>query len=273
MDLGLGGKRVLVTGGSSGIGRACALELAREGSRVAIVARGEQRLASVAAEIEQLGSEGIFIAADLSTEAGCRAAIEACRSAWGGIDILVNNAGSAPRGHVLRDLSEQIIKDALRLKLHGYLRLAQMAFPDMQVQRWGRVINIAGAAGTSPTATNLAAGFANAGVLNLTRDLARAGAAHGILVNAICPGLTDTPRARETRAAAAVRAGRPMTEEEIEADIAHEAASTPAGRPGWPEEIARVVCFLASEACSRVQASAIYMDGGARRAGPSASVI
>jgi len=268
VDLGIEGKRALVTGGSSGIGKACAIELAREGARVCIVARGVQRLAEAAAEIEKLGGEVVAVTADLSTDAGCRAAIDACVSRWGGIDILINNAGSAPRGHVLHDLSPEVLDGSLSLKLYACLRLSQMAFPYMRAQRWGRIVNISGAAGTGPTPTNLAAGLANVGMLNLTRALSDVGSEHNILVNAICPGLTNTPRARVTRAAAAERLGRPMTAEEIEADIAREASLTPARRPGEPEEVARVACFLASEACSYVFASAIYMDGGARRATP-----
>jgi NAD(P)-dependent dehydrogenase (short-subunit alcohol dehydrogenase family) len=150
--------------------------------------------------------------------------------------------------------------------MYGYLRLSQLAFPYMRKQRWGRIVNIAGAAANDPTPTNLAAGFANVGVLGITHALSDVGASDGILVNAICPGLTDTPRARTTRRTAAERAGRPMSDDEIEADIEREALATPAGRAAQPEEIARVVCFLASDACSYVHASALYMDGGAHRA-------
>jgi NAD(P)-dependent dehydrogenase (short-subunit alcohol dehydrogenase family) len=267
MDLGINGKRALVTGGSSGIGRACAIELAKEGARVCVTARDEDRLAQVVAEITSTGGQAFWVSGDLSDAAGCRKVMEACVQRWDGIDILVNVAGSAPRGHVLKDLSPAIIDDSLRLKMYGYLRLSQLAFPYMRKQRWGRIVNIAGAAASNPTPTNLAAGFANVGVLGITHALSDEGARDGILVNAICPGLTDTPRARSTRRAAAERAGRPMTDSEIEADIAREALATSAGRAAQPEEVARVVCFLASDACSYVHASALYMDGGGPRSG------
>ena len=268
MDLGINGRRALVTGGSSGIGRACAIELAREGARVCIVARDEARLSGVVSEITRAGGEAFWVSADLTTEAGCRSAIDACVTRWGGIDILVNVAGAAQNAHVLDELTTEVIDDALGLKLYSYLRLSQMAFPYMSGQRWGRIVNIAGAAGTGPTATNLPASFANVTILNLTRALSDVGCKDGILVNAICPGLTNTPRTREHRRVAAQRAGRAIDENEIEAAIAQAASALPAGRMCEPEEVARVTCFLASEACSYVQASAIYMDGGARRATP-----
>ena len=268
MDLGITGKRALVTGASSGIGRACALELAKEGARVCAVARDQRRLGGVVDEITASGGEAFWVSADLSTEAGCAEAIAACASRWGGIDILVNVAGAARQAHVLDELTTELIDDALGLKLYSYIHLSQMAFPYMKAQGWGRIVNIAGAAGTGPTATNLPASFANVNILNLTRALSDVGVRDGILVNTICPGLTNTPRTREHRRVAAERAGRLVDEAEIEASIDRAARELPAGRMCEPEEVARVTCFLASEACSYVQASAIYMDGGARRATP-----
>ena len=268
MDLGIEGKRALVTGASSGIGRCCAVELAKEGARVGAVARNQQRLAGVVDEITKAGGEAFAASSDLSTEPGCREAMDAIAERWGGIDILVNVAGAAQNAHVLEELTPAVIDDALGLKLYSYLRLSQLAFPYMTAQGWGRIVNIAGAAGTGPTETNLPASFANVTILNMTRALSDVGVKHGILVNTICPGLTNTPRTREHRRVAAERAGKAVDEGEIEAEIARAARALPAGRMCEPEEVARVTCFLASEACSYVQASAIYMDGGARRATP-----
>jgi NAD(P)-dependent dehydrogenase (short-subunit alcohol dehydrogenase family) len=133
----------------------------------------------------------------------------------------------------------------------------------MRERGWGRIVNIAGGAGASPTANNLPVSFANVTVLNMTRALSDAVAADGILVNTICPGLTDTPRARSVQALRAEREGRAV--EEL---LAESGKTLPAGRIARPEEIARMACFLASEACSYVHASSIYMDGGSRRSTP-----
>src|SRR5512146_1180227 len=250
MELGLIGKRALVTGASSGIGKSCALELAREGVHVACIARNQQRLAGVVDEIDAMGGEAFWLSTDLSTEAGCHEAMDAMIERWGGIDILVNVAGAAQQADILTELTTALIDDGLRLKTYSYLTLSQLAFPHMKAQNWGRIVNIAGAAGTGPTAGNLPASIANVAILNMTRAFQDVGAPHGILVNTICPGLTDTPRTREHRRVAAERAGRVADEAEVEAAIAKAAQSLPAGRMCEPEEVARVTCFLASEACS-----------------------
>lgn len=269
MDLGLKNKRALVTGASSGIGRSCAIELAAEGARVCCTGRDQARLDATVQECKAAGGDAFGAIADLSTMEGCESVMAACIAQYGGIDILINNAGAAQNVDLLTELTTDYLDDALGLKTYSFLRLSKLAFPYMQKQRWGRIVNIAGAAGTSPTTGNLAASFANVTILNLTRAFQDAGAADGILVNTICPGATNTPRTRHHRVAAAERAGRSApSEAEIDAMIAQQGAALPAGRMCEPEEVAKVAAFLSSEACSYVQASAIYMDGGSRRSTP-----
>jgi NAD(P)-dependent dehydrogenase (short-subunit alcohol dehydrogenase family) len=262
MDLGLQLKVALVTGGSSGIGRACALELAREGASVCVVARDEGRLQATVAELSSMGAEAIAVSADLATAEGCRKAFDACIEHFGRVDVLINNAGAARQADVLA-LDTALIDEALALKLYGYLRLAQLVAPGMRERRWGRIVNIAGGAGASPTAGNLPVSFANITVLNMTRGLSDAVSADGVLVNTICPGLTNTPRAR--------RLGGPASGQgpsDVEAALAEMGKRLPAGRIAEPEEIARMACFLASEACTYAHGNAIYMDGGSRRSTP-----
>lgn len=262
MDLGLKDKRAIVTGSSSGIGRACAVELAREGVTVCIVARDKTRLTETVAMTKDAGREGFAVSADPSTEAGCRQAFEAAVQRMGGVDILVNSAGAAQPAPVL-EMSTSVIDDALELKLYSALRMSQLVVPGMRTQHWGRIVNIAGAAGTNPGADTLPVSFANVTMLNLTRGLSDEVSGDGILVNVICPGRTNTPRTWERFRSQAEREGRSI--EDVLLDTGRE---FPAGRICEPDEIGRVVCFLASEACSYVYASAIYMDGGARRGIP-----
>ena len=263
MDLGLSGKTAIVTGGSRGIGRACAIELAREGANVLAVALHEEGLRSAVAAIDAAGPGRVAsVAVDLSSEEGCRAAVTACLRDFEGVDVLINCAGGAQGGPVL-DISTELIDDALALKLYGYLRMAQLTVPHMRERGWGRIVNIAGGAGANPTAGNLPVSLTNIGVLNMTRSLSDATAGDGILVNTICPGITDTDRARGGQQARAEREGRPIEELLDEAG-----KGLPAGRIAQPEEIARVATFLASDACSYVHSSSIYMDGGARRGTP-----
>ena len=262
MDLGLQGKVALVTGGSSGIGRSCAIELAREGASVCFVGRDEARLAETQGMIEAAGGTGYAVAADLSTEGGCREAFDACMQRFGTIDVLVNNAGSTQRAMVL-EMPVDVLQSGIELKLYAALRLSQMVIPVMRQKRWGRIVNVSGAAGTSPTPDSMAASLTNVGMLNLSRALTDEVAMDNILINSVCPGATMTPRAERRYRAVAEREGKPYEQVLTEA-----AAALPARRFCEADEVARVVCFLASEPCSYVQASALYMDGGARRSTP-----
>ena len=262
MDLGLTGKVALVTGGGSGIGRSCAVELAQEGAQVCFVGRDEERLAETQKLIEAAGGTGFAVAADLSTEEGCKQAFDACMQRYGTVDILVNNAGATRRASVL-EMPISVLQEGLDLKLYAAIRLSQLVIPVMRAKKWGRIVMVSGAAGTSPTPDSLTASMTNIGMLNLSRALTDEVAGDNILVNSVCPGGTNTPRAHARYRARAEREGKTL--EEV---IADEGKHLPAGRICEPEDVAHVVCFLASEPCSYVQASAIYMDGGARRATP-----
>ena len=262
MDLGLNGKRAIVTGGSRGIGKQCALALAQEGVHVCIAARTQDTLNQALTEINQIGHKGHAVAGDLTTEANCEKVVQATIARFGGVDILVNNVGAARNADIL-ELPPELISDALALKTYSYLRMSQLVIPYMKEHRWGRIINIAGSAGTSPTRANIPTGAANITILNITRALSDAVSADGILVNTVCPGLTNTGRARTQQGARAEREGRDV--EELLQALGQE---LPAGRIAEPEEIANVVTFLASEACSYMFGTAFYMDGGKRRATP-----
>ena len=262
MNLGLEGKRAIVTGGSRGIGRCCARALAQEGTRVCIVARTQSELNQVLEEINEMDGEGFAVAVDLTSQKSCQQVVHETVETFGGVDILVNNVGAAKNADIL-ELSAKCIDDALRLKSYSYLRMAQLVIPYMKESQWGRIINIAGGAGTSPSRRNIPTGAANVTILNMTRALSDAVSIDGILVNTICPGLTNTVRARTQQNARAVFENRDVEELlwELEREL-------PAGRMAEPEEIANVVAFLASEICSYMFGSSIYMDGGARRGTP-----
>ena len=262
MDLGLKGKRAIVTGGSRGIGRCCALGLAREGARVCVTARTRPLLEEARLEIDRAGGEGWLVAGDLTTLEGCRRVVDETARRWDGVDILVNCAGAARMADIL-ELPTEVIDEGLGLKSYGYLRMAQLVIPHMKRNRWGRIVNIAGGAGTSPTRANLPLSVANIAVLNMTRALSDAVSGDGILVNTICPGLTKTQRARDLQRARAEEEGRSVDEL-----LARIGRGLPARRLAEPEEIADMVVFLASEPCSYLFGSSLYMDGGERRGTP-----
>jgi len=262
MEFGLKGKRAIVTGGSGGIGRACALELAREGAKVCVTARGERLLESVVNDLNTAGGAGMFVCADLTSIDGCKRVVDAAVEKFGGVDILINTAGAAQGSDVL-DLDTELLSEALGLKTYGYLRMAQLVIPHMKKNGWGRIVNIAGGAGASPARDNLPTSFANITVLNTTRALSDAVSGEGILVNAICPGTTNTQRTRDRLQARADKEGK-----SIDDLLKEEGRKAPAGRVAEPDEIARVACFLCSEANSYMFGSSIYMDGGRRRGTP-----
>ena len=204
----------------------------------------------------------MFVCADLTSIDGCKRVVDAAVEKFGGVDILINTAGAAQGSDVL-DLDTELLSEALGLKTYGYLRMAQLVIPHMKKNGWGRIVNIAGGAGASPARDNLPTSFANITVLNTTRALSDAVSGEGILVNAICPGTTNTQRTRDRLQARADKEGK-----SIDDLLKEEGRKAPAGRVAEPDEIARVACFLCSEANSYMFGSSIYMDGGRRRGTP-----
>jgi len=259
VELGLQGRVALVTGGSKGIGRACAAAFAAEGCRVALCARGAEALERTAAELTAKGAEVLIVAADLVEPDAAARVVDATVTRFGRLDVLVNNAGSIRGGDFLGTPPEQWADD-WRLKLLGYVRMAQAAIPRMRARRWGRIVNVIGAAARNPTPDYMAGGIANAGLINWTRSLADLGAPDGILVTAVSPGATATERWDRLVAQRAQAQGKAPEELRRELERAQ-----PLGRIGRPQDIADVVVFLASERASFITGVAITVDGGTSR--------
>lgn len=253
MDLQLAGKRVLITGGSKGIGRAAAEVLAEEGCDLILAARDPAALDDAAAAIRDRHQVTVrTIAADLSKE---DAVVALARSA-GEIDILVNNAGAIPPGDLLA-VDNDTWRRAWDLKVFGFISLARAVYPQMKARKAGVILNIIGAAGEKLNPGYIAGSVGNASLIAFTRTLGKSSTADGIRVLGINPGATATARfemlARDRAAKQLGNADRWM---ELN-------AAMPFARPGTPEEIAWAVAFLVSPRSSYTSGTMLTIDGGA----------
>jgi 3-oxoacyl-[acyl-carrier protein] reductase len=255
MDLGLSGRRCLVTGASRGIGRATAELLAAEGARLLLVARDRDGLAEAAPR----GAE--ILPADVTAPDAGERLVAACVQRLGGIDVLVNNAGTTWM-RPLEELTEEDWERQWQLNVRAPDRLMRAAAPPMAEQGWGRIVNVTSSSGKRPSLRNAAYSVTKAAQLALSRAYADAYAARGVLVNAVAPGITATELwtargglADQEAAGAGVEGRR--------AALAEAAAKVPLGRFAEPAEIAAVVAFLCSERASDVAGAAWSVDGGA----------
>ena len=242
----LDGKIALVTGGSRGIGRAVAIELAKEGAAVAINYAGNKAAAEeVQSIITQMGGKAMIIQADVSDEKSAMQMVEEVIAQLGGIDILVNNAGITRDGLFIR-MKEEDWNAVINTNLTGIFNCTKVAAKYMMKKRSGSIINMSSVSGIMGNAgqTNYAA--AKAGVIGFTKSLAREMASRGITVNAVAPGFIATD----------MTAAMPEKAQE------HVLTSIPLGKMGKPEDIANAVLFLASDKASYITGQVIHVDGG-----------
>ena len=239
------GKIALVTGASQGIGRACALELAKAGATVALAARNIDKLEAVAAEIAAAGGSAKAFALDVSSEDSIKTAAKAVLAEFGTVHILVNNAGITKDGLALR-MKLADFDDVLRTNLTGAFLLTQAVISSMMKARWGRVINITSVVGETGAAGQANYAASKAGLIGLTKSLAREFASRGITVNAVAPGFIQTA----------------MTDELTDAQKAGILTQIPLARYGNDSDIAASVGFLASDAAGYITGHTLDVNGG-----------
>jgi NAD(P)-dependent dehydrogenase (short-subunit alcohol dehydrogenase family) len=261
MDLELTGKVAIVTGASQGIGKAIALELAREGVDVALCARRREALEQAASELEQdTGRRILPVPGDTTDWDSVRRLVETTVATLGRVDILVNNAAT-PGGLVrgpLAEASEEALIEDINTKVVGYFRCAKAVAPHMQRQGWGRIINIGGLSGRQ---SGVISGMRNAAIMHLTKTLSDQLGPSGITVNLIHPGLTRTERSDPMYAERARQQG--VTVEEIERRLAQDIAIR---RIVNAQEIGYAVAFLASPKSAAITGEVIAAGGGSQRA-------
>ena len=250
--MSLSGKIVVVTGGSKGIGLACARAFLHEGARVAIVSRLQANIDAACATLP--GAVGF--ASDLSDAAMAAAVAERIERDLGPVDVLVNSAGAARRSPP-DALTPAAWRAAMDAKFFSTINILDPVVKTMASRGRGVIVNIIGAGGKVANASHLAGGSANAALMLATAGLGHAYAASGVRVVGVSPGLTETGRVTEGMAADARLAGST-----VDAALAQSLRAIPMGRMARPEEIASVVVFLASDKASYITATTITMDGG-----------
>ena len=242
----MGGRIALVTGGSRGIGRACAVALARDGHRVAFLYAHDDAAASeTKAAVEAAGAEGLAIKADVADPAAVDAAFGEVEGAWGKVEVLVVNAGINRDGLLLR-MSDEQWRQVIDTDLGGAFHAVRRASAGMVRSRWGRIVLIGSVVGLSGSAGQVNYGAAKAGLVGLARSAARELGSRNITVNVVAPGPISTA----------------MTDALSDDRRAEMTRLVPLARFGTPEEVAGVVAFLCSDAAAYVSGAVVPVDGG-----------
>ncbi|QSQ17842.1 SDR family NAD(P)-dependent oxidoreductase [Myxococcus landrumensis] len=254
MDLELSGKVVLVTGSSDGLGAAVARRLVREGARVALCARGAERLEATAAALRAEGGDVLAMQADVSRAYELEHFVDAAHARWGRVDGLVNNAGSAA-GKPFASVTDAEWEADLQLKLFAAVRAARHALPHLSASGGGSIVNVLSIRAKEPGAQSTPSSVTRAAGMALMKALSKELGPRDIRVNAVLVGMIESGQWVKR----AQQAGKPL--ESIQAELARN-AGVPLGRIGKPEEFADVVAFLLSPRAGYISGTAINVDGG-----------
>ncbi len=257
MNLGLKGKPVLVMAASDGLGKAAAMEFAREGARVLLFARSEERLRRACKEISEAGG-GLpeYVVGDITVAADIRKAVAAAAQRFGSIFALVNNSGGPPAGG-FDAFDDDAWQKAFELTLLGFIRSIRAVLPLMRAAGEGRIVNFTSSSTRQAIDNLILSNTFRTGVVGLTKTLARELARDNILINVLGPGKMDTARLRSLEAMRAEKQG--LVLEDLQKKSALE---IPLGRYGRPEELARLAVFLCSAANTYITGQTVLADGG-----------
>jgi 3-oxoacyl-[acyl-carrier protein] reductase len=261
--LGLEGRAAIVTGGSRGIGRAVARQLAGEGACVLLCARNGGDVTRAVAELESLGAKAAGVVADVADPGSSEVLRSAALDAYGRIDIVINNAGGGSGR--LQDFDEENWMDIYRLNTVSAVRLAMACIPHMRERGWGRVVMVGSTAGREADPRFAPYGAAKAALLHASKGLSLAYSRYGIQTNCVVPGLTRSDGTLDGYERAAGAMG--TSDEAVEKRMM-ELQPIAMGRTGTSEEVASAITFLCSEAASWITGAELLVDGGTIRVTP-----
>jgi len=248
MELELADKVVLITGASGGLGRELALAFGKQRACVVVHYRRNREAAEVVAQsVEAVGGEALTLGADLADRASVEAMITEIKQEWGGVDVLINSASAFEGSVPLETMTALQWNKMLDVMLTGVFYTISLCAPSMRTHKWGRIVNVASRSGLTGTARQAHYSAAKAGLIGLTRSLAKELGPDGVLVNAVAPTTILTPAMRETMT--------PEAQERL-------AKSIPLGRIATPDDVARVVLFLGSGWNTFVNGEVITVGGG-----------
>lgn len=257
MELGISDRTALVAASSRGIGKGCAMELAKEGVDLVLCARGEEDLEETAHEIEHTTQSEVFpLSVDLNTRQGINQLINHIEETVDHVDIAVTNNGGPPPG-TFEELSDQEWEEAVEGTLMSSLRIARGVLPGMKEQGWGRIVNITSISVKEPIENLMLSNSVRSAVVGWAKTLSKEVGEEGILVNNVCPGYVHTSRVEQL-----ARENTEGTDQTVEEFIQGLGDKNPIGRPGTPEEIGALVAFLCSEKASYINGTTIQADGG-----------
>jgi 3-oxoacyl-[acyl-carrier protein] reductase len=256
MNLGLRNKVALVTAASKGIGRASAFALAREGAKLAICARGIERLEETAAQIRaETGTEVLAMAADLGSGTDLRRFVDGAATHFGALNVLVAIAGQPPRGE-LDEITDEQLRQSFEVTVMAMIHLIRATVPHMKAAGGGRIVTVQSRAAKEPVPDHVTSNATRPGVAGLFKDLSRSLPKQGICINTILPGRIETERFRE---------GAQRSPLGVEEYYRRQLRDVPLNRYGHPDDVADAVSFLASERAAYINGAMLQVDGGLMR--------